>query len=62
MRHNRLDPRMVKIMSLLDEATALIESGRTADGLERLRQAEMLMADLMDIDIDDWRDQAEFLP
>lgn len=61
MRH-KLDPRMVQIMSLLDEAATMIECGKIADGLERLRKAESMVADMMDIDIDDWRDQAEFLP
>jgi len=61
MRH-KLDPKMVKIMSLLDEAATMIECGKIATGLELLRSAESIVAELMDIDIDDWRDQAEFLP
>jgi len=61
MRH-KLDPAMVTVMTLLEEADSLIESGRIAEGQRVLHRAREEIAKIMDIELDDWEAQSEFLP
>lgn len=59
---SRIDPRLAQILNLMTEAEALIGSGRTGDGLEKLKLAERQLAAFMELDLDQWREQSEFLP
>jgi len=59
---NRIDPRLAEVLELLSQAEGLIDSGRTGEGLEKLRHAAALLAAFMDLDLDEWREQSEFLP
>lgn len=61
MKH-RIDPRLAEVLELLSQAESLIDSGRAGEGLEKLRRAAELLAGFMDLDLDEWREQSEFLP
>jgi len=57
-----IDPRLAILMSALVEAEDCINSGRIKEGLEAIQRAENLLADHMDLELDQWREQSEFLP
>ncbi len=62
MPGSRIDPRLVRVLELIDEADALIDCGRTQEGRQRLGEAAALLAGFMDLDLQQWREQSEFLP
>jgi hypothetical protein len=59
---SRIDPRLAQVLELMTEAESLIDSGRISDGLDCLKRAEQQLAGFMDLDLEQWREQSEFLP
>ena len=62
MSGSRIDPRLARVLELHVEAETLLDSGRAQEGRERLQEAARLLADYMDVDLAQWREQSEFLP
>ena len=47
---------------VVEALAPLIDSGRIHDGLEKLQSAERQLAAFMELDMEQWREQSEFLP
>ena len=62
MAGSSIDPRLATILAILSKAEDCLASGRTGEGLEAIQLAERLLASYMDLDMEQWREQAEFLP
>ena len=62
MSGSSIDPRLASILAALSEAEECIASGRSQNGLDAIRSAEKMLAEYMDLDMEQWREQAEFLP